>query len=225
MRRILLVILAFAVALFCNTVLSDEMEMTIVELPQPDTDSDFSLERAISERRSVREFTAEPVTLRQVSQMLWACQGVTSKDGLRSAPSAGALYPLEVFVVANKVQGLDQGIYQYLPGTNKHALKLLRSGDFLSDLASAALGQDCIRGCAVGIVISAVYQRTTVKYGTRAERYVLIETGHAAQNLCLQAQSLGLGVVTVGAFNDKNVKNLIDSQADPVYIICVGATQ
>ncbi len=122
------------------------------------------------------------------------------------------------------VDGLKPGIYHYLPGSNrvKHSLELVREGDFIVQLADSALGQDCIRKCAVAFVIGAVVERTTAKYGARAERYVFIETGHAAQNLCLQAAALGLGAVTVGAFYDDRVKRLRGVEADPTYIIPVG---
>ncbi len=195
-----------------------------MKLPPPDLNGEVSLEKALAERRSIREYSTGTLTSGEISQLLWACQGVTSRNGFRTAPSAGALYPLEVYVVAGRVSGLEAGIYHYVPGPGigEHSLELLRRGAFLNDLADAALGQGCIRGCAACFVIGTVVARTAAKYGQRAERYVLIEVGHAAQNLCLQATALGIGAVTVGAFYDSKVKQLLDVGAAPVYLIPVG---
>jgi len=196
----------------------------IIPLPPPQTDSPYSLERALTQRRSVREFTREPIKLRELAQLLWAGQGITSPQGLRTAPSAGALYPLEIYVVAGLVEGLTPGVYHYRPGPGlqEHRLELVKEGDFRAALAASALGQNCIINSAVSIVITAVERRTSIKYGARATRYVAIEVGHAAQNICLQATALGLGGVTVGAFQDEKVKQTIGAEEEPLYIIPIG---
>ena len=195
-----------------------------IELPSPRFDSDYSLEKAMLERRSVRNYSGEAVKLEELAQLLWACQGISSPSGYRTAPSAGALYPLEIYAVVEKVDGLSPGIYHYLPGpgVKKHRLELIEGGVKNRDLAGAALGQECIRDAALNIVITAIISRTSVKYGSRAEQYVHMETGHAAQNVCLQAQAFDLGVVTVGAFYEDKVQKVIGTNAVPTYILCVG---
>lgn len=193
-----------------------------VSLPEPWYDSDVSLEQSLLERRSVREYSGEPLTLEEVSQLLWAAQGITDAEGHRTAPSAGALYPLETYIVAGDVAGLPTGIYHYLP--EGHELELLAGGDMRDELAEAALSQSAVRDGALSIVITALYERTTGKYGERGIRYVHIEAGHAAQNICLQAAAMGLGLVTIGAFDDGDVAELLRRPADesPLYVIPVG---
>ena len=195
---------------------------TAIKLPEPRYDSDVSIEQSLLQRRSIRSFTGEPLTLGEVSQLLWAAQGITDPRGYRTAPSAGALYPLEVYLVAGDVENLVPGIYKYEP--DGHELDLLMDGDKRSELADAALGQSSVATGALAIVFTAVYERTTFKYGERGVRYVHIEVGHAAQNLCLQATAMGLGAVTVGAFHDDEVTEVINlpSEEKPLYIIPVG---
>lgn len=195
---------------------------TAIKLPEPRYDSDVSIEQSLLRRRSIRSYTGEPLTLQEVSQLLWAAQGVTDVRGFRTAPSAGALYPIEVYVVAGDVENLGSGIYKYEPF--EHELSLVIDGDKRSELADAALAQSWVEEGALAIVFTAVYGRTTVKYGERGVRYVHIEVGHAAQNLCLQATAMELGVVTVGAFNDERVAKLLNLPEDekPMYIIPVG---
>ncbi len=194
-----------------------------IELPQPRHDSDVSLEQSILQRRSIRDYTGEPLTLPEVSQLLWAAQGITdSERGFRAAPSAGALYPLEVYVVAGEVADLPPGIYRYRP--EEHNLAPLIDGDKRGELADAALNQQWVKEGALVIVFTGVYRRTTSKYGERGIRYVHMEAGHAAQNLCLQATAMDLGAVTVGAFYDDKVAELLNLPADeqPLYVIPVG---
>jgi len=182
----------------------------------------MSLEAALSGRKSVRDFTTKAVTLRQVSQLLWAAQGVTHGDQQRTAPSAGALYPLELYLVADRVEGLTRGVSRYQPV--RHELVGIRDGDFLPGLSAAALGQDCVSGAAAVIVVAAVYERTTKKYGERGVRYVHMEVGLAAQNICLQAVSLGLATVMVGAFHDTQVRRLLNMRANhrPLVLVSLG---
>ncbi|MFH0847642.1 MAG: SagB/ThcOx family dehydrogenase [Chloroflexota bacterium] len=195
---------------------------TMMKLPEPRYDSDFSLEKAIVERRSVRDYADQSLKLEEVSQLLWAAQGITSESGLRSAPSAGALYPLELYAVVGKVTGLDAGVYRYEP--EGHQLAKVLSGDLRAALARAALGQDSVGDGTVSFVFTAVYGRTTGKYGERGERYVHMEAGHAAENLLLEAVALGLGAVPIGAFYDDEVAKLLNLGAEevPLYIIPVG---
>lgn len=163
----------------------------------------MSLEAALAARRSVREFSSEPLTLTEVSQLLWAAQGLNRGDGGRTTPSAGALYPLELYVVVGNVERLAAGAYRYEP--YGHRIARLAAGDRRAALSDAALRQEWMRDAAVILVLAALYERTTVKYGDRGRRYVHMEVGHAAQNIYLQAAALELGTTFVGAFQDDRV--------------------
>jgi len=200
---------------------SPEQE-AMIRLPEPRYDSDISLEQSLVQRRSIRSYKAEPLGLQEVSQLLWSAQGVTDPRGFRTAPSAGALYPLELYVVVGHVQGLSSGVYRYKP--QEHRLLNVMDGDRRAELAQAVWGQVWVKEGAVVFVFTAVYERTAIKYGDRGVRYVHIEVGHAAQNLCLQATAMGLGAVTVGAFDDGQVAELLKLPAaeHPLYIIPVG---
>jgi SagB-type dehydrogenase family enzyme len=195
----------------------------LLKLPKPRTKGLVSVEEAIAVRRSVREFSPTPISLEDLSQLLWAAQGVTEPEsGGRSAPSAGATYPLEIFVFVKQggVKEVEAGVYRYRP--LDHSLIKVASEDRVRALMEAALYQEFICEAAVNIVIAARYERTTARYGGRGVRYVHIEVGHVGQNIGLEAVSLGLGSVMVGAFNDGLVKKLIDEAAEPVYIIPIG---
>ncbi len=175
-------------------------------------------------RRSVREFATEALELWQISQLAWAAQGITGPDLHRTAPSAGALYPLELYVAVGNVNGLPPGLYRYdLKG---HELDLWVQGDKRRELFEAALGQSSILQAAAVFAVSALYKRTTAKYGDRGIRYVHMEAGHAAQNLLLQAAALGLGSVLVGAFSDERVRQvlMLNQTETPLYLIPVGKT-
>lgn len=194
-----------------------------MKLPQPKYDSKFSIEKTLLERRSVRNYKDEPLTLAEVSQLLWAAQGITEKSkGLRTAPSAGALYPLETYLVAGKVTGLPAGLYKYIP--RGHELEKIADGDKRAELSKAALGQSSVSQAPVVIAISAVYERITGKYSQRGIRYTDMEAGHVGENVALQAVALNLGTVMVGAFNDDNVKKVLNLPAEekPLYLIPVG---
>jgi len=201
---------------------STPAQPTTFELPEPRLQSEVSIEEALLKRRSVREYASVPLTLDQVSQLLWAAQGITSQRGGRTAPSAGALYPLELYVAVGNVENLAPGVYKYKP--EGHELVKISNDDVREELAKAALGQEWVREGAIDIVIAAVYERTTRKYGDRGVRYVLIEAGHAAQNICLQAVALDLGTVTVGAFHDDQVRSTVGMTEGevPLYVIPVG---
>ena len=195
-----------------------------IKLPSPILRGKISLEQAISKRRSVRRFKDEPLTLEQLSQLLWSAQGTTGTGGGRAAPSAGATYPLEIFVVIGEqgIQSLAAGIYHYDAGN--HSLTLHQTGDFRQELADTALGQSSIARCPVDMVICAIHPRTAYRYGRRGERYVHIEVGHVGQNVSLQAVALGLGTVMVGAFEDEEVRKVLglEEQIKPLYIVPMG---
>ena len=182
-------------------------ETTSIRLPEPDRNGSAPLETTLQKRRSVRFFLNAPLSLQYVSQLLWAAQGITDQRGFRTAPSAGALYPLEIYVVTGDVTGLKKGIYLYKSA--EHALILTLEGDYLQMLSRAALRQDAVSLAPAVFVIAGIQIRTTGKYGERGVRYMHMESGHAAQNLSLQAVALDLGSVTIGAFSDHEVAGII----------------
>lgn len=194
----------------------------MIALPEPQTQGQLSLEECLNRRRSSREFNPEPITLTQISQILWAGQGITRPDGGRTSPSAGALYPLEIILVAGNILDLDPGIYQYHPEAN--GLELMLEGDKRDELAVAALDQNCVRNGTAVLVIASFPHRITGKYGQRGHRYLHMESGHAAQNIYLQAAAMGLGTVVVGAFHDTKVRNILQlpENEQPLYILPVG---
>ncbi len=187
-----------------------------MKLPAPSKDGRISLEKTIEKWRSVRAFAAKKLSLEQMGQLAWAAQGITSPRGYRASPSAGALYPLEIYFVT------EEAVYRYIPA--EHGFELHKEGDARRALSEAALGQGFVADAPLDIVIAAVYERTARKYGERSRRYVHIEVGHAGQNILLQAVALGLGAVPVGAFHDKAVAKALSLPADhePLYIISVG---
>ncbi|MBL7208650.1 MAG: SagB/ThcOx family dehydrogenase [Dehalococcoidia bacterium] len=200
------------------------MAETPIKLPPPSHKGKKSIEETISKRRSIRRFRSQPLSLPQLSQILWSAQGATGTGGHRAAPSAGATYPLEVFVVVGEqtVESLKAGIYHYEVDT--HSINLHRKGDLREKLAEAALGQSFIATCPVDMVVCALHSRTAYRYGKRGERYVHMEVGHVGQNVSLQAIALGLATVMVGAFEDEEVRKVlkVDEQFKPLYIIPVG---
>ena len=201
---------------------SEGSATTPVVLPEPRFESHTSLEQSLLERRSVRTYLPEPLELAQVSQLLWAAQGITGPDGLRTSPSAGALYPLEIYMLAGNVNSLAPGIYRYLP--EPHALVQVAGGDQRPALHAAALEQDAILEAAAVIIISAVPDRTRNKYGDRGERYVHMEVGCVSQSIYLQAGALDLGTVFIGAFDDEAVRELLGAgeEQDPLGLMPVG---
>lgn len=195
-----------------------------VRLPAPRTVSNTSVEEALLSRRSVREFSDEPLTISEISQLLWAAQGITDPEGLRAAPSAGALYPLETHLVANNVSDLAAGVYRYT--AKKHELVAVSLGDEGQALGRAAGSQDCVFNGMAVMVFSAVFERTTRKYGRRGVPYVYMEVGHAVENVCLQAVALDLGTVVVGAFDDAAVRKIVQTPGDqqPLALMPIGKT-
>jgi SagB-type dehydrogenase family enzyme len=167
-------------------------------------------EETLRNRRSVRNYSSKKISLDQLSQLFFAAQGITGKiygHPLRTAPSAGALYPFELYVAVINVKGLQQGLYHY--AIREHALELVKKGDFSSQLTAAGLQQEMLGESDVTFVLTAIFDRARHKYKERGFRYVYIEAGHISQNIALQAVSLGLGSVTVGAFLDDKVNELI----------------
>jgi SagB-type dehydrogenase family enzyme len=204
-----------------------------IKLPSPQLKGEVSLEETILRRRSVRKYRTEPLSLSQLSQILWSAQGITGTSGVRAAPSAGATYPLEIFVFIGKqgitasevkqaLEELQAGIYRY--EADSHSLSLHKPADLRPDLARVALDQEFIIEAPVVIVICALYDRTSRLYGRRGERYVHIEVGHVGENIHLQALALGLATVEVGAFHDEEVRKVlgVDEQIKPLYIMPVG---
>jgi len=194
-----------------------------LKFAEPHRDGSIALERCVAGRRSMRGFGNQALTDGQLGQLLWAAQGVTGADGKRAAPSAGALYPLELYVAVGQVSSLPSGVYHYLSGS--HELILVAPGHQREKLVDAARGQDWIATAPAVICIAAAFERTTVKYGNRGRGYAYMEAGHAAQCLMLQAVALGLATTMVGAFSDDEVKRLLhlDPNATPLCLIPVGA--
>ncbi|HPR15438.1 MAG TPA: SagB/ThcOx family dehydrogenase [Smithella sp.] len=191
-------------------------DRSVITLPAPVYQGRMSVEEALKKRESVRQFSQSPLTEQELAQLLWAAQGKTRDWAARTAPSAGALFPLEVYVV------IREGVFRYSSGDHR-ILRVVKT-DVRRQLAAAALGQDIIRQAPAVFVIAGVYKRTAEKYSNRAKRYVEIEAGHAGQNLLLQAVSLGLGAVPVGAFQDAHVKQTLHLPVnhEPLYLIPVG---
>lgn len=193
-----------------------------MRLPRPRHDGPVSLEATLRRRRSVREYAGKPLTLAEISQILWSAQGVTGEEGERAAPSAGATYPLELCLVAGDVRDLPAGIYRYRPRT--HALTRRTTGDFRAALAAAAYGQDWIATSPAILVIAGVLRRTSGRYGERAERYVVMEAGHAAENVSLAAVAREMGTVVVGAFEDDEIAAIVGLAAEerPLCLLPLG---
>lgn len=194
-----------------------------ISLPRPVTDGDMTVEKALSQRRSIRNFSNEALALDQVSQILWAAQGISDPHrGFKTAPSAGATYPLEVFLVSGRVEGLKAGVFRYKP--KSHSLERIMDSDERTALYTQALQQSVVKDAPAVVVIGGIFERTTNKYGSRGERYVYMEAGHAGQNIYLQATSLGLGTVAIGAFDDSGVRKVLNlpGEVTPFYLMPLG---
>ncbi len=188
----------------------------IIALAEPNKDGLISLEKAIAVRRSRRKFLPQPLTLEQIGQLCWAAQGQEQGARYRTTPSAGATYPLELFVLT------ADGLFHYLSA--EHALEKLTDKDLRSELTAAAWGQGFVEDAAAMFIFTAEFTRTTNHYGKRGVRYVYMEAGHAAQNIHLQVESLGLGSVAVGAFDDSAVSEVLSlpENLEPVYMVAIG---
>lgn len=194
-----------------------------IALPEPEIKGDMSLEAAIYSRISRREFADEALGEKEFSQLLWASQGV-GVDGVtgasRTAPSAGATHPFNIYVIAGDIENMPAGVYRY--NYESHDLTRIKENDYREEIASAALSQGFIAEAPAIIVLVADYSRTTGRYGERGEKYVHMEAGHIAQNIHLQAETLNMGTVVVGAFNDDKVKQIIQTEHAPLIIMPVG---
>jgi SagB-type dehydrogenase family enzyme len=192
-----------------------QMPRDVEKLAAPRTTGGMPLDQALVLRRSVRDFAPTPLTWSEIGQLLWAAQGITHDEGKRTAPSAGATYPLELYVAT------ADGLFQYRP--NGHSVARITARDVRQDIQRAAGGQDAIRAPAI-FAFTAVTARTAARYGDRGMRYVQIEIGHAGQNLLLEAVALGLGAVPVGSFSDADLHRVLGLPADRVvlYLVPVG---
>ncbi len=222
---LMLGVAALAIAVLGVTEPTFAQDSKVIALPLPRLDGAVSVEKALAGRRSIREFTASPITIAEVSQLLWAAQGINGTRGdreLRTAPSAGALYGLETYILAANVTGLAQGLYRYTP--KGHTITFLMPGDLRAKLSDAALKQSCLTGCAAVIVFATVYERISKKYVERGVKFAHMEAGHASQNVYLESEALGLGTVAVGSFMESDVKKILGLPADqePLYLMPVG---
>lgn len=182
-----------------------------INLPEPGEISKMSLTSCLIKRKSIRDFSDKPITLKQLSYLLWASTGIQRKEHgfeYRTAPSAGALYPIETYLVINKVKDLPNGIYHY--SIKDHTLEELKLGDFGIKAANAALNQLMCAKAAVVFIWTAIFQRSKWKYGQRAYRYIYMDAGHIGENLALASTSLGLGSCQIGALFDEEVNSIID---------------
>jgi SagB-type dehydrogenase family enzyme len=196
-----------------------------MKLPRPKTEGTVSVERVIQQRRTVRAFDPKALELNQLSQLLWAAQGITGRRGFkRAAPSAGALYPMDLYAAigSQRVHQLEAGVYHYVAAG--HMLERIADKDVRSDVARASLSQMWMAGAPLNLVITAAYHRVTGKYGERGVHYALIEAGHVGQNLFLQAEALGLKAGIVGAFHDRRLAEvlLLPVRHEPLLIMPIG---
>jgi SagB-type dehydrogenase family enzyme len=196
-----------------------------ISLPRPSSDGKVSVEKAIKQRRTIRDFQERTLSLNHLAQLLWSAQRITDlTKGRRVAPSGGALYPLDIYILigGNGVEKMEAGVYHYLP--KEHSISPILRGDRRKEIASASLSQMWMAKAPVIIIITAEYRRITGKYGERGVRYALIEVGHIGQNLFLQAEALGLGAGVVGAFNDSEVSKVagLPAEHEPLLIMPVG---
>jgi SagB-type dehydrogenase family enzyme len=209
---------------------TDDAQLTYI-LPAPNTDGTVSVEKALANRRSHRQFTNEALSPAQLSQILWAAYGITEpkeapaflRGGFRTAPSAGALYPFEIYAVVGNVKEVEPGVYKYISEENK--IVRMIDEDVREPLCAACLGQKMVQEAPVTIFYSAIYNRTTNKYGERGrERYVCMDLGHSAQNIYLQAEAMQLGTCAIGAFVDEEVSKVLQlpQEEEPLYLMPVG---
>ena len=194
----------------------------LITLPSPNYDGPMSVEKAILQRRSVRTYASSPLTIQEISQLLWSAQGITGKRGFRAAPSAGAVYPVETYVAIRHVEGLSPGLYKYLP--EGHKLMEMIAGDISKELASACLNQPYVYLCSANIILTGNYDKIAMRYGKRGVRYTHIEIGHISENIYLQAEALGLGTVAIGAFSDRELKKILNlpEEEEPLYVMPIG---
>lgn len=222
--------LALCLTLFTQAWSQTDVERVEYQLPSPSLKGSVSIEETLNSRRSRRSFVNEGVTIENLSQILWAAYGVTRpvatpalRGGLRTAPSAGARYPLEIYAIIGNIPNIEPGVYKYDP--QNHKLLLVFPGDIRKELTAAALNQKMVSEAPFSVFYSAIYSRITDRYGERGrERYVCMDLGHSAQNVYLQAEALSLGTCAIGAFNDDLVRTLLQlpDNETPLYIMPIG---
>jgi SagB-type dehydrogenase family enzyme len=197
-----------------------------VVLPSLEPDGHKTLDEVLNERKSVRRFRPEPIALAHLSYLIWASTGIQRTEQgyeFRTAPSAGALYPIETYIVANQVTGLEPGVYHY--GIRNHELERIQTGDMRPRIVAAALGQEMCGQAPAVFVWTAIFARTQWKYAQRAYRYIYLDAGHVAENLALAAVSLDLGSCPIGALFDDEVNKLLEvdgAEESVVYMSVVG---
>ena len=192
------------------------------EVPSPKTCGNVSVEEALANRRSHRDFQDDAISADHLMQILWVAYGITSPGGLRTTPSAGALYPLEIYAVIGNTEGLEPGVYRYV--ADGHKLVKTVGEDVRRKLCEASLNQKMVAKAPASVVFSTVFGRMTKQYGERGVQYVYVEVGHAAQNVYLQTEALGLGTCAIGAFTDSDVKKILNLPAkeEPLYLMPIG---
>jgi len=193
-----------------------------MKLPEPKLKGDFSIEEVLHQRRSIREYAKKSLNISEISQLLWSAYGITSPDGYRTAPSAMALYPLEIDLIAGEVEGLTTGVYRYSP--QDHELRRSLEGDLRKRVCETTFDQPFVAEGAAILVFSAVYERTCSKFGEAGRDFVHMDLGHAAENIHLQAVALSIGTVVVGAFRPDEVSQVLSLAEDeaPLYLMPLG---
>lgn len=200
-----------------------------ITLPAPEPAVTSSVDQALRQRRSIRSYSDRPLNKEQLSYLLWASTGIQRRERnfeFRTAPSAGALYPIETYVVVNNVENVLQGLYHY--SIKRHTLEELQTGDISQAITTAAMGQRICSQAAVVFIWTAVFQRTKWRYQDRAYRYIYLDAGHIAQNLALSATSLGLGSCQIGALFDEEVNKIVrvdGIEESTIYMTVVGWPQ
>jgi len=221
--NLLLAILFVPMAISCQGSSKGQAQQPETKLPPPSLKSDYSVEQALQSRRSVRTYSPGALSLEELGQLLWAAQGITEPTRkLRSAPSAGATYPLILYAIVDQVETLAAGFYRYLPET--HSLKLVKSGNIKAEVTARATRQGSVAQAPVILVFAADLDRIRPRYRERSERYTFMEIGHAAQNVHLQCEALGLGTVCIGAFEESTLKQALElpDEQIPFYLMPVG---
>jgi len=218
MKKLIFLFFIFLISIKINGKEGENMQE--IKLPQPNFKGKISVEETLKNRRSIRKYKKHPLNLKEVAQLLWSCDGKTSSWGGRTSPSAGATYPLEIYIIIGDVEEIPAGLYYY--NIEEHALRLVKSGDLRRKVSESALNQSMIIDAPITIVITGILERTTGRYGERGKRYVFMEVGHCGQNIHLQAESLGLGTVMIGAFEDEKVKEVLGIKEDVFYLCPVG---
>ena len=201
----------------------ETVSMTTITLPDPERSGEVSVEETLQQRRSVRDYASTPLSLMEIGQLAWSAQGITDPGrGFRTAPSAGATFPMELYFLITGTEDVADGVYRYLPGD--HELEQVMDGDLRQNLQGVALGQESITAAPVVLVITGVLSRIEPRYRDRAMRYMYMEAGHVAQNIYLQSVPLDIGTVVIGAFSDDGVSDVLDLDDGeyPLYIMPIG---